>query len=110
MIGTYHILYPNKARELRSFLTEPDTDALSEAVNGLLEPLPYFDHWIDETGLIKPCVVFVNQEAHFLNLLFNFPATAFWHYVARSKGERVTQRLHGTVVIVSGDDEFLEAL
>ena len=77
-----------QSRELRS---PPELEELQEAVDGLIEVIPYF-----ETYQGKPCE----------------PANLAWRVAFQKATGQLPQPeyLVGPVVIVTGDEEFLSAL
>lgn len=111
MRGRLHVLYPDRPREIIDLVGPMPHDKLNHLVEGAVQYVPEFDHWIDEQGKPRQVIVACNEEGPALNLPFNFPATAQWHYLLRAKGEkRQPVTLHGVVVIITGDDDFMESI
>jgi len=111
MRGDVIVLRPNRGPETRTYFGRPPYDLVSSAVGGSIEIVPMFDHVQLFDGTSTRAVVFCNSEAYMLDLPDNFWATAAWHYIIRAKGEkRPLAMLKGTVIIITGDDEFMEEL
>ncbi len=110
MKGELLVLYPSKPPERRQYLGPVPTDILSELVGGSLAVIPLFDHIITFDGVPSKAQAFCNSEAYMLDLQDNFWANAIWHYILRSKGEQRLMSLKGPVVIVTGDEDFMEQL
>jgi len=55
-----------------------------------------------------PCFAFCDEDGKRKNLLFNSMATALWEIATRNNFP--VESLLGTVVIVTGDKEFMDAL
>ena len=111
MKGELLILYADHPPERRQYTGPIPGGVLNELIDGPLAPVPYFDHIVTWDGVPTKAVAFVNEEAYIFNLPENFWANAIWQYILRSKGEkRVPQPLRGTVVIVTGDEDFMEEL
>lgn len=114
MIGSSIILRPNRPIEFRTYTGPVRDDHFSDTIDGLLEMVPHFDQWIDAEGKLRECVVYADQEAEMKGLEINHYASAIWNYIADLKGIdyrlRRRRQLAGPVVIVFGDEEFMEAL
>lgn len=88
---------------------------LQKAVGGYVEVIPYFKTFLDQ-GEQKPCIALCNEEGKLNELPYNALATALWHEVLKKDktiaampmvGSQLDS-LVGPVVIVMGDDEFME--
>lgn len=77
-------------------------EELQAAVGGFIETVPNF-----ETYLGKKAIAFCNEEGKIDGLPINEQATRFWRYAAPAGFADV---LVGDVVILTGDDEFMEAV
>lgn len=73
---------------------------LQEGVGGYIEIIPAFDSFRG-----GPCVVFGNEEGKIRDLPVNVKATTHWR-----ENVRTNDYLTGSVVIVTGDDEFMSEL
>lgn len=82
----------------------PDLDQLQAAVKGHIELVPFFNKFMGYR-----CVAFCNEEGKLKNLPVNTKAQTLW---ASSLNRACINEdtLVGDVVIISGDDELLEAL
>ena len=83
----------------------PDCSELQSRVSGYIECVPYFNRYKGER-----CVAFCNEEGKLDGLDANKLATGAWHYQLEKAGVPCHDVLVGPVVIVTGDDELLEAL
>jgi hypothetical protein len=85
----------------------PSIDEMQKAVGGYIETVPYFTT-IYSGGQPHACVAFCNEEGKIIGLDHNPSATTLWHeLVPHMRGQDV---LSGPVIIVWGDDTFMEAL
>ncbi len=114
MIGSSIIIKPHRPIEFRSYTGPVEEGHFNDIIDGLLQPVPHFDSWIDALGELRPCVVYVDEEAQMKGLEVNHVASAYWTYLIHSG--RLTPRLDGAhillgpAVIIFGDPDFLEAL
>jgi hypothetical protein len=76
-------------------------EELQAAVGGYIEAVSGFD-----TYLGKKAVAFCNEEGKLKGLAYNDQATRFWSYAALG----LQDALFGDVVILTGDDEFMETI
>ena len=76
---------------------------LQELVGGFIEPVPLWKQMPDG----RACWVLCNEEGKIRNLPLNVAATDAWYSAAKIN---VGDTLLGTVVVVFGDEEFMEAL
>lgn len=82
----------------------PDIDQLQAAVRGHIEVVPFFNKFMGYR-----CVAFCNEEGKLKNLPVNTKAQGLWAS-ALDRAFIKEDTLVGDVVIISGDDELLEAL
>jgi hypothetical protein len=90
---------------------------LQKEVGGYIEMVPYFKSFYDE-GEYKPCVAVCNEDGKLTGLPPNQLATAIWHAVLRKDPTLVDlplaggqlDSLVGPVVVVMGDEEFMDEL
>lgn len=101
MKGKATIIAPDGTETVTEFTAQPGLEFLKKAVGGFIEIVPYWNKFRD-----AECVVFCNEEGKLHNLPINRKATEHWHSVAPAVGDI----LLGSVLILTGDDEFLEAL
>lgn len=101
MLGTLTYITSDGETVSRSITAAPEGDELRLIVGGWIEIVPLFDEYGG-----KPCVVFCNEEGKLKDLPFNETASRLWWQCAGLHGDHLV----GTVVIVSGDDELMEAL
>ncbi len=111
MKGELLILYPMRPPERRQYFGPPPSSIITELVEGPAQLVPLFDQVVNFDGIPSKAVAFCNEEASRLNMPDNFWASALWHFIVRSKGEsRRPLILKGPVVILTGDEEFLNDL
>jgi Domain of unknown function (DUF3846) len=88
-------------------------DLLQGAVGGYIEVVPQFDNVRFGEG-IERCRAFCNEHGKLQNLAFNEAATEAWEQALptglRNPSGAWLDYLVGTVVVVFGDDEFMDAL
>lgn len=75
-------------------------DFLTNAVGGYIETVPYFNQYEGEA-----CVVFCNEEGKLKGLPINVEANKLWHAQVK-----ISDVLVGDIIIISGDDEFMDEL
>ena len=112
MNGTMLIFCPDDA--LPVVITWHRTPALTEVlhaeVGNWLEKVPGFT-WIEHLGKWHPCVALRNQEGKLWNLDANNAATLLWERALRRNGHvRHSDQLVGKIVVLFGDDEFMQSL
>ena len=95
--GTFDSVEP---KEVTVMTETPSLEKLKADVGGFIEQVPGFDTYLD-----KPCVAFCNEEGKIHGLKVNHYATNKWRQCIETDDVLV-----GNVVIIMGDDEFLEAL
>ena len=85
---------------------EPDLAVLKNAIGGgWLEAIP---HWNRYEG--KPAVAFCDEEGKMKGLPFNRTATVLWHKQLKGTVPSLRDMLVGAVLVVTGDEQFMEAL
>ena len=106
MKGKLTIIHPQgHAVEVVPIDHAPDCQELQKLVKGYIECVPHFNRYKGEA-----CVAFCNEEGKLDGLVANGLATGAWHYQLEKAGVPCHDVLVGPVVIVTGDDELLEAL
>lgn len=114
MNGTALIFRPGHSEPLVETLTdEVPLGWLQKRVDGYIEIVPGFDH-VEHAGAIRRCVAFCNEEGKLKRMPFNRIATEYWDQalpdgLRRPSGELV-DALVGPIVVLFGDDEFMDAL
>lgn len=78
----------------------PNSVELQQLVGGYIQIVPRFNIFNGEL-----CVAYCDEEAAMKDVMANAQATELWQSQSGHKG-----RLKGPVVILYGDDEFMEAL
>lgn len=110
MEGQAIILKPGETLETATRVhldAPPDLAFLKEGVGGYIEAVPKFEA-LDLDGDRKRCVAFCNEEGKIHRLQPNFEAQRLWE---ASFGHLISSDfLVGPIVILTGDEEFLEAL
>ena len=88
---------------------------LRKEVGGYIEVVPYFSTYLDE-GEQKPCIALCNEDGKLNGLAPNALATALWHAQLRQEPPALGMPmamgqldvLVGNVIVIIGDDEFME--
>ena len=102
MKGKFIIIRASGKIEATEITEQPGLAALQVAVGGYLETVPAFDKYDGQD-----CVAFCNEEGKLRKLPFNSKATLLWD---EATGGAFDDILVGDVVIITGDDELLEAM
>ena len=104
--GNLHIIDDGVA-ESRTLLAVPELEELQEAVRGYIEQIPYFEIYEGQ-----PCIAFCNEEAKLHGFPYNHPANSAWRIAFKAATGKTPEPdyLVGPIAIVTGDEEFLEAL
>jgi hypothetical protein len=111
MKGTARIYSPGMTTPtVVEFDAPPPLQFLRKAVRGHIELVPYFTRFQN-----APCVALCNEHGKLAGLELNVEATRLWWYsAAEAHGIRPRQlggdTLAGPVVVLTGDQEFLQAL
>lgn len=92
--------------ERRNVTENPSLGELQELVGGYIEIAPMLNHIMTPEGL-KPCVAFWNEDGRMMQLPLNRLATEMW---SESVPALRTQPIVGNVVVLTGDEEFMENL
>lgn len=85
----------------------PSLDFLRKAVGGHIETVPMFDMFEDRGVLRSNVVVFCNEEGKLTGLPYNETATYRWSLCI---GKPLRDVLVGDIVVLYGDDEFMQSL
>ncbi len=115
MRGILHYVYPDRPMDVMNLSVPPDFTKFQSDVGGDIEIIRGWDQHYTFSGGLVPATVLCNIDGVGLKLPFNFWATAAWQSILGAKGDRLlrplnTFRLYGTVIIVTGDIEFLDAI
>lgn len=102
MKGEAVIYKTDGTREFLKFDKPIELAVLNKAVGGSIETVPYWNE-----HLSRKCVAFCNEEGKLLGLPFNGKADLLWHI---DRSHAVNDHLYGDVIVIMGDDEFMEAL
>ena len=107
MQGIVHILFANGDRSHTAHDLPPELDTFQSYVGGFLEEIPGFVLYQD-----KPCVAYANEDGDRLQLPVNSEATVLWRKQGKFFPDIRGQfpLLRGDVVVVTGDEEFMEEL
>ena len=117
MKGTLVILGTDGTIDRRE-VENPDNlfRTLQNEVGGYIEMVPYWKTYRDQ-GERKPCVAVCNEEGKLNGLPPNPLATALWHVALKEqmnidlpKFAGDLDHLVGQIVVVMGDEEFMEEL
>lgn len=113
MRGTLDYIYPDRPMDTMQLSVPPEFEKISVDVGGLVQIVQGWDQHYTFDGKLVPAIVMCNEEP--FNLPFNFWATAGWQAILGSKGVRLirplnTFRLHGTIIIATGDVDFVDAI
>lgn len=111
MSGIIAIIHPT-AREIPHAIVEPSPTPptliqLQAAVKGYIEAVPLFITCRPLFRSASRCVAFCNEDGKSLNLPENVLATRLWHSIAPQMSHDI---LCGTVVILTGSDDFMDSL
>lgn len=109
MKGQIIIITPDNTEatvERRDVTAAPKLAELQELVGGYIELAPMLNHFMTPQGL-EPYVAFWNEDGRMLKLPRTNMATAIWSY---SVPELRSQPIVGNVVVLMGDDEFMDSL
>lgn len=109
MKGQMHIIKPDATVdqiERRDLTAPPGLDALQSVVEGYIEMVPLMLNFVTPDGL-KPCVVYCNEDGRHMDLPPNKTANEMW---AESDPMLAAYPLVGTVVVLTGDQAFMDAL
>lgn len=87
----------------------PGLDVLQKAVGGNIEIVPYLDEFVTPNSRLK-CVAFCNEEGKLNSLPSNFIANVIWAACLDTKKLNMFDNLCGDVVILWGDDEFMDSI
>jgi hypothetical protein len=107
MQGQILTIRTDGSRKVTPLGAPPTLELLQKEVGGSIETVPNFD-----TFEGKPAVAFCNEEGKIDGLPLNGPATKIWAEALDLKVGNVpwSDVLVGDVIIITGDDELLEAL
>jgi Domain of unknown function (DUF3846) len=94
-----HLTKPPELRELQMGVSSP---VANDGGIGFIEAIPNFDMYDGQR-----CRAFCNEEGKLNCLPLNVAATSAW---CQSVGSAVGDVLVGPIVILIGDEEFMEAL
>jgi len=119
MNGTMLTISVNGTIKTTPMTEPPDLVTLQEAVGGYIEAVPLF-HTIERDGKVHNCVVMCNEEGKLARpqpLPVNESATLLWDTAIRRTGRgslfsdgKPADVLVGNIVVLYGDNEFMEAL
>lgn len=101
MLGVMTIFRPEGPPEVRPLTATPELEELQKLVGGYLEAVPM---WKRFRG--KPCAAFCDEEGKLKEYPVNVAASAEWKRVAPLVGDVLV----GTVVVLTGDSEFMDSL
>jgi len=103
MQGKMLIYRPDAPLPEQRTLTGPlDADMLRDVIGGYLERVPL---WLKLNG--AECVALCDEESKIKDKPVNVAATAEWQ---RAQPFPVDDVLVGTVVVLTGDDDFMQSL
>lgn len=111
MRGDILIIPPDRLMERHQLNAPPTFAQLQQWVGGLIQVVPNWNMaYVD--GRFVPAIVLANEEGQMLRLPENFWASAAYTTILLSKGMKRTTPmiLYGTVVVASGDEDFLFSL
>lgn len=93
-----------------TFNVPPSLDFLQDAVGGPIELIPHFSS-IAISGYIRNCFAYCNEEGKLQRLKPNAKAQQLWQDAMVRTGVELTgDVLLGSVVILYGDNTFMESL
>jgi len=112
MRGTILSISPDGVETARQFEGEATLDDLQAAIGGgSVQVVPLFDIFQHGEDWHR-CVVFCDEDGKVNNLTFNPKAQLHWQLAYNASGHlgALDDALVGTVAIVWGDPDFMEAL
>jgi hypothetical protein len=118
MKGTALLYRPGSAGpEITEFTASPGLEFLQSCVSGYVEAVPSFAS-IEYDGKIRPCVTFCNEEGKLDGLPLNQEATLLWDRALRRTRHSglscpdgtLADVLVGPIVVLIGDEEFIDSL
>lgn len=101
MKGTIAIIKTDGSIHFTYHTTAPTLEQLQAGVGGYIELVPMFDTFGGQS-----CTAYCNENGKIDNLPYNEVATDAWRAAV---GQEIGDALYGDVVIVSGDNEFMES-
>ena len=107
MRGTMLTLKVDGTTSRQDFSEMPHISVFQKAVGGYIEVVPHF-HSIWFEGKTESCVAFCNEEGKLRGAPVNPTANVLWQVAAGPKAGRDT--LVGDVIVLYGDDDFMDAL
>jgi hypothetical protein len=112
MQGKFIVLHSSGKVSERELTAAPEPEELKKAVGGWIEEVPFFNTYRGER-----CVAFCNEEGKLALLPVNAEATKRWYAAiyeqTRKKGLTCfwpNDILVGDIVVITGDQELMEAL
>jgi hypothetical protein len=114
MIGRMTVIAPSGSASETQYTAEPPLEDLQKAVGGYIELVPFWNTIGTVGGARMRCIVFCNEDGKREPLPFNREATALW--VEAIKADFHTGHapmgdyLVGPVAILTGDEEFFDAM
>lgn len=108
MRGTLDIIWTNQPPEFRAVNRPPRLAEFEALIGSQPDIIPQWDQHINYYGNLVSAIAVGNSDYRDPIQPFNYWATAMWHYVARARGTNIVSRITGPVVIITGDDEFME--
>ena len=100
MRGKMAVIAYNGDTTYRVCSEPPPYEVLKELIDGYIELVPGFNKFQDEH-----CIAYCNEEGKLLGLQRNDMATKLWLQQHSTK-----DYFRGNVIILYGDDDFMEAL
>lgn len=85
--------------------SSPALNDLQEAVGGYLETIPFFTSFEG-----APCIAFCDEEGKLKRKFTNVQASQLWASSLAEQGRRPWDILVGDVIVITGDEEFMESL
>jgi hypothetical protein len=109
MIGTAIVIHADGTMEITQLSNAPTLDFLQEAVAGDIAIVPHFSTVgeIVKGGVVR-CIAYCNEHGEDKKLPVNRIATDLWLVAQHRAGVAIDDVLLGPVVVLTGDDEFLE--
>lgn len=108
MQGTLIVIKADGNVETRELCGKPSLETLQGLVGGLIETVPLWDRYLHQ-GKLRDCVAFCDEEGKIKGRPVNSMATILWR-VSYSPMPALDDVLVGDVIILFGDDEFMESI
>jgi hypothetical protein len=98
-----HIIHVDGTISIRNLDAAPDHKELHTAIGGYLELIPYLNNYKGQR-----CIAYCDEDGKMKGKPLNITACNLWDAALKGRS-RAGDFLVGTIVILTGDREFMEA-